>query len=282
MAEILAIGAVKVAGVAGAGVAIGKLGSNLEEFARSSLPNASAAQDLREQLRSAHLVVDTRHREATAIWRIPLSLFDERCVDPATPKWAVGSVLKAQALVYEAAELGDLADVYEAQILIAELENRSFSQAPVYSLIDQLDDLGLRLQVHLPCLVAARRAVDLLTEAARDADQLPSIEPSEQNEESTDARRVDLPTSILDKRSRLVQSVRCSMNSIGHSVTCMNNAAAQHMDNSIDTIGHTMSSLNHAAWESAQQVAQMTNRAETKGAGSEAPVELSSYALQYL
>lgn len=263
MAEVLALGAAKVAGAAGVGAALAKI-TNLDGIAKSHFSDVCDAQDLIEKLRSAHLAVDTGHREATAIWGLPLSLFDERSVDPAAPAWAVGTVLKAQGLVDEAAELGDLTDLYKAQIFTAERERRSFLHAPVYKLIDKLDDLGLRLNAHLPCLSAARRAFDAPAEAARDVDPLPSVKsPARSNFATAESRDpvvggVDLPVSILETRGALEDAVHTSVNSISY----------------------TVHSMTDAAWKTAQQVAQ--SGAESHEEEKSAPVELSSYALQYV
>lgn len=272
MAEILALGAAKAAGAAGAGAALVKLGNDLESVARSSYSNADDGQDLREQLRSAHHGVDIGHREATTIWRSPLSLFDDKSVDADVPLWAVRSVLEAQALVEEAAELGDLTDVYEAQIVTAENERRLFLHAPVCKLINRLDDLRLRLNTHLPCLAAARKAFDAPTEAVRESPLGPPMEAALEPKSTDDiVVTVDLPLAILETKSDLIMAVRSSIHSIGNSVTSMNSKAA-----------HSLNSMNQTAWQSLQQVAQTTSGAERKEEENDAPVELSSYALQYL
>eukprot|EP00439_Symbiodinium_sp_Y106_P020498 s1083_g2.t1 len=97
----------------------------------SPRPKMGAAQ-LRGVLLRAQQRMDAEHRVATSTWRAPLSLFDERQASSGgIPDWAIRTVLKARRLVEQAAGLGDLTDVYEAQILTAQREKRGIARAPL-------------------------------------------------------------------------------------------------------------------------------------------------------
>ncbi|CAE7224422.1 unnamed protein product, partial [Symbiodinium pilosum] len=75
------------------------------------------------------------HRTATSTWCSPISLFDEAARQKASqggiPEWAIRTVLKARRLVDQASGLGDLTDVYEAQIVTAKREKRGIARAPL-------------------------------------------------------------------------------------------------------------------------------------------------------
>ncbi|CAE8618475.1 unnamed protein product, partial [Polarella glacialis] len=110
------------------------------------------ADQLRRVLRRAHGAVDDEHRVATATWRSPLSLFSAppSAASSSVPGWAVATVVKAQRLVDRAAGLGDLTDVYEAQILTAKREGRGLARSAMISLLERLDELADELRAHQP------------------------------------------------------------------------------------------------------------------------------------
>ncbi|CAE8731429.1 unnamed protein product, partial [Polarella glacialis] len=112
-------GGATVAGLVGAGAAaLGyeqrrrddeELAESLEEF-----------QYLRVVLVEAKVCAHAGHRAVTAAWRGPLSLFGQReeaaAAERGVPAWAAAAACAARGLADEAAELQDLADVYEAQL----------------------------------------------------------------------------------------------------------------------------------------------------------------------
>jgi len=119
---------------------------------------------LRHNLREAHESVKAGHVALTASWRGPLSLFSNRAekeaVGRGVPVWAVLTVRKAQRLVDKASEMGDLADVYDAQFDLARRKGTGVTKDPVFELAERMDSLGQRLTLHVPALVLARQAFD--------------------------------------------------------------------------------------------------------------------------
>eukprot|EP00434_Breviolum_minutum_P018596 symbB.v1.2.016404.t1/scaffold1217.1/size131114/5 len=130
----------------------GKAGYEVEDAAvRNALrgqagtaeaPHVSCEQ-LCRSLQRAQEKLDVEHREATTTWRAPLSLFDEatqhRAAESGVHDWAILTVLKARRLVEEAAGLGDLTEVYKAQILTAQREKRKVLREP---LLGELGSVG--------------------------------------------------------------------------------------------------------------------------------------------
>mmetsp|Transcript_127188 Transcript_127188/g.231099 ORF Transcript_127188/g.231099 Transcript_127188/m.231099 type:complete len:266 (-) Transcript_127188:153-950(-) len=115
-------------------------------------------------LQQQHESVAASHRALTAAWQGPLSLFgataEARAVEQGVPPWAVAAVHTAQDLVDEAAELGDLTDVYNVQLVMAVREGHGLLRAPLQGLIEYLDDLSMRLTAHVPAMILARMAFD--------------------------------------------------------------------------------------------------------------------------
>ncbi|CAE8590955.1 unnamed protein product, partial [Polarella glacialis] len=158
-------GGATVAGLVGAGAAaLGyeqrrrddeELAESLEEF-----------QYLRVVLVEAKVCAHAGHRAVTAAWRGPLSLFGQReeaaAAERGVPAWAAAAACAARGLADEAAELQDLADVYEAQLMLAARVGRSLRRAPVRQLEAQLERLSLDLTTQVPSVILAREAFDAL------------------------------------------------------------------------------------------------------------------------
>lgn len=67
--------------------------------------------------------------------------------------------MKARRLIDEAAELGDLGDVYHTQLELAQKAGRGVLRQPVHELLKKLEHLALRLRQHVPCVEAAKSGV---------------------------------------------------------------------------------------------------------------------------
>ncbi|CAE7812451.1 unnamed protein product [Symbiodinium microadriaticum] len=136
------------------------------------------AAQLRGVLLRAQQRMDAEHRVATSTWRAPLSLFDERqASNGGIPDWAIRTVLKARRLVEQAAGLGDLTDVYEAQILTAQREKRGIARAPLLRHLENLDSATEQLRAHHPYLEAAKNAFNSPVEAET-TESLPGLPSS--------------------------------------------------------------------------------------------------------
>eukprot|EP00435_Cladocopium_sp_Y103_P054023 s1425_g17.t1 len=103
-------------------------------------PGLSEAQhvgceQLCRSLQRSQQKLDAEHQVATATWGAPLSLFSEsaqqRAAESGVHDWAILTVMKARRLVEEAAGLGDLTEVYKAQILTAQREKRKVLREPL-------------------------------------------------------------------------------------------------------------------------------------------------------
>lgn len=140
-----------------------------DEAVRGALrgePGASPAEVgcamLCRALHRAQQKLDVEHRSATGIWCAPLSLFNDAaqkraCAD-GVHDWAILTVLKARRLVEEAAGLGDLTEVYKAQILTAQREKRKVLRDPLLKHLERLEGLAEELHAHQPYLRAAKDA----------------------------------------------------------------------------------------------------------------------------
>mmetsp|Transcript_110698 Transcript_110698/g.196093 ORF Transcript_110698/g.196093 Transcript_110698/m.196093 type:complete len:248 (-) Transcript_110698:302-1045(-) len=115
-------------------------------------------------LQHHHKSMDVSHRALTAAWQEPVSLFsraaEARAREHGVPPWAVAVVRTAQGLVDKASELGDVTDVYEAQLVLAVREGRALLRAPLHEAIQCLKDLSIRLAAHVPATISARIAFD--------------------------------------------------------------------------------------------------------------------------
>jgi len=155
-------GGTTVAGIVGAGATALGFRQHRRDADELALPEELPA--LRQMLRQAHASVEAGHLAFTAVWQSPLSLFgpkaEKAAEDRGVPTWAIAAVCKARRLVEKAAELGDLTDVYEAQLMVAERECKGVQWVPVRALEARLDHHGLQLTTHVPVLIIARDAFD--------------------------------------------------------------------------------------------------------------------------
>mmetsp|Transcript_15779 Transcript_15779/g.37099 ORF Transcript_15779/g.37099 Transcript_15779/m.37099 type:complete len:570 (-) Transcript_15779:112-1821(-) len=141
-----------------------------ESVLRWALQSKSAqpfgAEQLCWLLRQGHMRLQATKRKAVAIWRGPLSLFDEQSEVQlglkGAPPWATHTVRLAQQLLEEAAMFHDRADMYEAQIKLAHRTGRGIQREAILRLLDWADNLQERFLKHLPELAKAREALDEL------------------------------------------------------------------------------------------------------------------------
>lgn len=111
---------------------------------------------LRKNLGEACISACAAHSAITAAWGQPLSLFKAEG-SQLQVQWL--KVLEfAQALVEKAAELEDLADVYDAQLHLAITQHRSLRRTPVHVLEGKLDEISLLLTSQIPAVVFAKEA----------------------------------------------------------------------------------------------------------------------------
>lgn len=149
--------------VSAAVAAIGaRLGFKEHERDEKELASPEELRELLTLLKKAHDGLDSEHRAMTDVWGAPLSLFNERAAHAAleagVPQWALACVRKAQRLIGESAGLGDRADVYTAQLQVAERDGKGLLLQPVRDLVEQLEELAQLLSLHLPLLQRSRNA----------------------------------------------------------------------------------------------------------------------------
>lgn len=158
-------------------------------------------EQLCRSLQRSQQKLDAEHQVATATWGAPLSLFSESAQQRATESgvhdWAILTVMKARRLVEEAAGLGDLTEVYKAQILTAQREKRKVLREPLLRHLERLDGLAEELQAHQPYLRAAKDAFSRPKADAKAETGLPSS-PSVKNP----THEKESPVVILQPRSR--------------------------------------------------------------------------------
>lgn len=118
----------------------------------------AAEEDCRKH-REAAAALDKAHRNLTAVWDSPLSLFDEKAKKAALEKGvdmlAVQIVLKARCLAVKAAGLKDQAEVYEAQFAERNWWT-GVSREALKQNTEEMQLLELELTQHLPYLQLAR------------------------------------------------------------------------------------------------------------------------------
>lgn len=157
-------------------------------------------EQLCRSLQRSQQKLDAEHQVATATWGAPLSLFSEsahqRATESGVHDWAILTVMKARRLVEEAAVLGDLTEVYKAQILTAQREKRKVLREPLLRHLERLDGLAEELQAHQPYLRAAKDAFSGPKADARETG-LPSS-PSVKNP----THEKESPVVIIQPRSR--------------------------------------------------------------------------------
>ena len=120
-------------------------------------------EQLRKNLSEAATSACAAHAALTAAWGQPLSLFRGPVGMPQVMQvaWAVEAVEVAKELVESAAELEDLADVYDAQLQLAKSHGRSLLRSPLLRLEERLDELSLVLTSQIPAVVLAKEAFTL-------------------------------------------------------------------------------------------------------------------------
>eukprot|EP00927_Polykrikos_kofoidii_P066989 TRINITY_DN62539_c0_g1_i1.p1 TRINITY_DN62539_c0_g1~~TRINITY_DN62539_c0_g1_i1.p1 ORF type:complete len:272 (+),score=44.11 TRINITY_DN62539_c0_g1_i1:59-817(+) len=199
-------GGATVTGLVSAGAAAlgyGQRNRDAKELAcEDELPN------LRRCLLEAHASTEAGHRALTASWRDPLSLCgaqqETSARDRGVPDWAIEAVTFARRLVDDAAELVDLADVYNAQILFAEKEGakgKGLMREPVLELICRLENLECQLTAHVSRIIQAREAFDSETPSRVEEPLAQSLKESLHPVVQGPAR--EMPIGILRDRGRL-------------------------------------------------------------------------------
>mmetsp|Transcript_128307 Transcript_128307/g.256261 ORF Transcript_128307/g.256261 Transcript_128307/m.256261 type:complete len:275 (-) Transcript_128307:23-847(-) len=166
---------------------------------------------LRSNLRQAHNSLDAGHSALTAAWRGPLSLFSSRdesaAIERGVPKWAASVVRGARGLVDEAAGLGDLADVYEAQLRLAEQgdsqSTRGVLRAPVLELSARIEGLAQRSTEAVPAVVLSRDAFDGGGGSGGESKALLQVWKFLEPPSPIAKEEMELPLGILRDRGRL-------------------------------------------------------------------------------
>ena len=113
-------------------------------------------EHLRKNLGESCTSACAAHSAITAAWGQPLSLFRAEGNQLGAPWLEI--LQTAQALVEKAAELEDLADVYDAQLQLAIAQQRSLRRSPLLLLERKLDELSLVLTSQIPAVVFAKEA----------------------------------------------------------------------------------------------------------------------------
>lgn len=121
--------------------------------------------ELQQALREKRAEVAAVHTQITKAWRAPLSLFDDyergKAAECGVPESILACVDKARRLVDEVAELTDLADSYVTQLgLVLERDHKGLMRVYPDALVLRLEDLAMRLQVHVGFVVHAREVCD--------------------------------------------------------------------------------------------------------------------------
>jgi len=180
--------------------AFGALGYKQKEQDTRDLADPQELEELLAALQKAHAGVSASHgtRDAAS------------AAARGVPDWAVACVRKGRGLVGKAAELEDLADVYEAQIGIAVGEGargKGLLRAPPRLLVERLGDLAEGLVVHVPYMELARGAFDNPADAAPGVGSAEAMKPQEVVSSFQLAADQDdpklLPIAILRNRGRL-------------------------------------------------------------------------------
>lgn len=127
---------------------------------------------MQRTLRRAQRAVEVLHKEVTATWREPLSLFDsfagEAAVERGVPQWAAQVVQLAVKMVDTAVGVDDLRHRYEMQIDAAVRDSRKIDRTPIVNLLERCDRLAEHIRELVPLLVEAREAFDKPEDASLD------------------------------------------------------------------------------------------------------------------
>ena len=128
---------------------------------------------LRKNLSEATTSACAAHTALTVAWGQPLSLFKG---DMSQISWATEAVDMAKGLVELAAELEDLADVYDAQLHLAISKRRSLLRWPLGRLEAKLEEMQLVLTAQIPAVVLAKEAMAFGTKAMKPVQAETAIE----------------------------------------------------------------------------------------------------------
>ena len=126
--------------------------------------NEEELEQLRQNLSAATTSTCAAHAAVTAAWGQPLSLFRQ-----SGNGWVLEVLQKAKDLVEQAAEWEDLADVYDAQLQLAQKHHRSLLRRPLLALEIQLEELSLALTAQIPAVVLAKEAFQSAQSDSADA-----------------------------------------------------------------------------------------------------------------
>lgn len=129
-----------------------------KEDDRELVEDEEELERLRLNLSEATTSLCAAHAALTAAWGQPLSLFRREFVKDEG--WPLEVVEGARDLVEKAAELEDLADVYDAQLQLAISQHRSLLRTPLRSLETKLDDLSLVLTSQISAVVLAKEVFE--------------------------------------------------------------------------------------------------------------------------
>lgn len=207
---------------------------------RRALQNVAWSVDfqaLGRVLRRSHRALFAVLKAAIEVWRSPLSLFDDRAeavaLDSGVPAWSVTCVAHARELTDRASELHDLADVYGAQIHVADRDGKGIHRESMRRQLDKLDALSQSLRDHVPLLLAARVAFDRPAEAPQVAPEaVASFLDSLARRESSPLGVGDTP-AISDARVTILQqgaTVQSTMRGLSHTLSSLGRAGVAFLN----------------------------------------------------
>ena len=154
--ELFLDGGATFAGLLSAGAAV--VGYKQQKEDDSELvEDEEELEILRKNLNEATTSACAAHTALTVAWGQPLSLFKGDM--SINCNWAIEAVDMAKGLVELAAELEDLADVYDAQLHLAISKHRSLLRWPLRSLEAKLEEMQLVLTAQIPAVVLAKEAM---------------------------------------------------------------------------------------------------------------------------
>lgn len=161
-------------------------------------------EQLRKNLSEAATSACAAHAALTAAWGQPLSLFRGPVGMPQVQvAWAVEVLEVAKELVESAAELEDLADVYDAQLQLAKSHGRSLLRSPLLRLEERLDELSLVLTSQIPAVVLAKEAFTLGdTFAVKPVHAMAAMKAATSFSQGS-LKSMELPLAILQDRQLL-------------------------------------------------------------------------------
>lgn len=204
--ELFLDGGATFAGLLSAGAAV--VGYKQQKEDDSELVEDEELEILRKNLSEATTSACAAHTALTVAWGQPLSLFKG---DMSQISWAIEAVDMAKGLVELAAELEDLADVYDAQLHLAISKRRSLLRWPLGRLEAKLEEMQLVLTAQIPAVVLAKEAMAFGTKAMKPVQAETAIEAARSfgsfdqgAEKSLKASTAEeLPLAILQDRQLL-------------------------------------------------------------------------------